>query len=239
MNKTMRSPKERNEPLRVIVVSSNHMTRVGLRTILDAHPNVSLVGELSGDTNAVEVAGQKKPEVILIDVDLTGVGLLDLIGKLRAAAKDSQILILCGLDNEQLTREALCSGAAGVVLKIQPPGVLIAAIEDLCNDAPKTILSQSIQPVSSLMSNMDSVKKNGSAPPQIVASLTARERGVIALIGEGLRNKDIADRLCISETTVRHHLTSIFNKLEVSTRQKLLIVAHQYGLVELKPREFV
>ncbi len=215
------------------------MTRVGLRTILDAHPNVSLVGELSGDTNAVEVAGQKKPEVILIDVDLTGVGLLDLIGKLRAAAKDSQILILCGLDNEQLTREALCSGAAGVVLKIQPPGVLIAAIEDLCNDAPKTILSQSIQPVSSLMSNMDSVKKNGSAPPQIVASLTARERGVIALIGEGLRNKDIADRLCISETTVRHHLTSIFNKLEVSTRQKLLIVAHQYGLVELKPREFV
>ncbi len=215
------------------------MTRVGLRTILGAHPNVSLVGELSGDTNAVEVAGQKKPEVILIDVDLTGVGLLDLIGKLRAAAKDSQILILCGLDNEQLTREALCSGAAGVVLKIQPPGVLIAAIEDLCNDAPKTILSQSIQPVSSLMSNMDSVKKNGSAPPQIVASLTARERGVIALIGEGLRNKDIADRLCISETTVRHHLTSIFNKLEVSTRQKLLIVAHQYGLVELKPREFV
>jgi DNA-binding NarL/FixJ family response regulator len=65
------------------------------------------------------------------------------------------------------------------------------------------------------------------------AGLTEREREVIVLIGQGLSNKDIADRLCISVITVRHHLTSIFDKLGVSTRQKLLIRAHQYGLVEL------
>jgi DNA-binding NarL/FixJ family response regulator len=68
---------------------------------------------------------------------------------------------------------------------------------------------------------------------QWTGSLTDRERNVIALVGEGLSNKDIGDRLCISEITVRHHLTSIFDKLGVSNRQKLLIRAHQYGLVAL------
>ena len=89
----------------------------------------------------------------------------------------------------------------------------------------------------SLMSPKHSAKKEDSEAAKIITSLTSREREIIAVIGEGFSNKDIADRLCISETTVRHHLTSIFSKFDVSNRQKLLIAAHQYGVVELKRPE--
>jgi DNA-binding NarL/FixJ family response regulator len=203
----------RTQPLRVMVVSSNYMTRAGLRVILDAHPDILLLGELARGTNAVEIVGQEKPDVIVIDLDLTGGDASDLIRKFRAAAKDTHILILCGLNNEHLTREALSSGAAGVVLKIQPAAVHFAANKCLYDRIPTFISS--------------------SQPTKILTNVTTRERDVIALIGAGLRNKDIAARLCISETTVRHHLTSIFSKLDVSSRQKLLIVAHQNGLTKL------
>jgi DNA-binding NarL/FixJ family response regulator len=234
MIQTVNTPAEKNQPFRVIVVSSNHMARAGLHMILGAHPNISLVGEVSGDLNAMELVAQNKPEVILIDLDLVGVDVLNLIRKFRATAKDSHILILCGLNDGGLIREALCSGAAGVVLKIQPPAVIFAAIEGLCNHARKTLLPQSTRPALSRMSPMHFTTKEDSVAAKIITSLTSREREIITVIGEGFSNKDIADRLCISETTVRHHLTSIFSKFDVPNRQKLLIAAHQYGIVELK-----
>ena len=195
-----------------MIVSSNHMTRAGLRMILAAHPDILLIGELIRGSDAVEVVSQEKPDVIVMDLDLPGGDVSTLIRKFRAAAKDTHILILCGLNDEHLTREALCSGAAGVVLKIQPAAVIFAAIEGLYHKVPEAI---------------------SSFEPKALSNVTSRERQVIALIGEGLRNKDVAERLFISETTVRHHLTSIFNKLGVSSRQKLLIVAHQSGLAKL------
>ena len=203
----------RTEPLRVMVVSSNYMTRAGLRMILAAHPDILLLGELIRGSDAVEIVSQEKPDVIVMDLDLPGGDVSALIRKFRAAAKDTHILILCGLNDEQLTREALSSGAAGVVLKIQPAAVIFAAIEGLYHNSPETISSLE--------------------PTKAFTNVTSREREVIALIGEGLRNKDVAERLFISETTVRHHLTSIFNKLGVCSRQKLLIVAHQSGLAKL------
>ena len=210
---TMNTLGGRTEPLRVMVISSNYMTRAGLRMILAAHPDILLLGELIRGSDAVEVASQEKPDVIVMDLDLPGGDVSALIRKFRAGAKDTHILILCGLNDEHLTREALCSGAAGVVLRIQPAAVIFAAIEGLYHKVPA--------PISSF------------EPTTISANVTSREREVIALIGEGLRNKDVAERLFISETTVRHHLTNIFNKLGVSSRQKLLIVAHQSGLAKL------
>ena len=203
----------RTEPLRVMVISSNYMTRAGLRMILAAHPDILLLGELIRGSDAVEVASQEKPDVIVMDLDLPGGDVSALIRKFRAGAKDTHILILCGLNDEHLTREALCSGAAGVVLRIQPAAVIFAAIEGLYHKVPAAISS--------------------FEPTKTFTNVTSREREVIALISEGLRNKDVAERLFISETTVRHHLTNIFNKLGVSSRQKLLLMAHQSGLAKL------
>ena len=109
-----------------------------------------------------------------------------------------------------MARKSLCSGAAGIVLKVQPPAVLIAVIESLC--APELqVEREKIRPVPSILN----AQNNGNtSDPELlrITGLTAREREIICLIGKGLKNRIIADRLCISETTVRHHLTNIFSK---------------------------
>jgi DNA-binding NarL/FixJ family response regulator len=138
------------------------------------------------------------------------------------------------LADYEFARRALALGAHGIALKIQPPAVLIAAIHSLCpphseviselvaSDTTKIKVTNILK---SNISNMESVRKIGR--------LTNREREIIRLVGLGLKNKDIATRLSITDITVRHHLTSIFRKLEVPDRQNLLILAHRFGLVEL------
>jgi DNA-binding NarL/FixJ family response regulator len=187
---------------------------------------------------ALEIAARERPDIILIDLDLYGIHVLKLIKDFKKAAHQSPILVLSGLMEGDLTQKALCSGAAGVVLKVQPPSILIAAIESLCSEGTKDVepapqpLERTALPHVPLVSEVDQGIER-------MNSLTAREREIIGLIGIGLRNKEIAHRLSISDITVRHHLTNIFSKLDVSDRQKLLVWAHHYHLVELTPYSHV
>ncbi len=216
------------EPIKVSIASSSYVMRVGLRQILESCDKVVIVGELSERMNAAEVIGRDKPDVVLVDLDLPDA--LDLIRTLREAVPDSLLLVLSGLDNIASARQALSAGASGVVLDIQPPGVLLATIESLCPGERSVKPS----PIASDATAGEATRPEAeSERPAGISSLTIREREVISLLAKGLTNKDIADQLCISETTVRHHLTNIFSKLDVSSRQKLLILAHRHRLVEL------
>ena len=175
---------------------------------------------------------REKPQVVLIDmepeIDVTG-----LIRKVKSVLQDSKIILLCGFEDKERTREAFSSGVDGIVLKVQPPAVLIATVESLCLAQAEAVSIPTGVPVSTVTGAPRSSHVSEQYPVKWPSALTEREREVIVLIGQGLSNKDIADRLCISGITVRHHLTSIFDKLGVTTRQKLLIRAHQYGLVEI------
>jgi len=219
--------------LRIALISSNHVTRMGLNMILKAHPFVSRVDDVSLGSNAVDIVVREKPQVIIVDLKLADADTLELIRKLRSAAADSHILVLSGLNDEELTRAALSSGAEGVVLKVQPPAVLFAAIESLCGCVPKPWGYQPVRSANGLNGVTPSAGTNKSEYRGFIEGLTSREREIIHFVAKGLKNKDVADRLCICETTVRHHLTAIFSKLHVSNRQQLLIMAHQRGLVEL------
>ena len=146
------------------------------------------------------------------------------------------ILVLSDLADHGLTQKALALGAAGIVLKMQPPAVLIAAIRELCpayrdDLAGRTVTGTTVVRPPESAKTDEAIRR--LAGHNKVDSLTVREREIIRLIGLGLKNKDIAKRLAITDITVRHHLTSIFRKLEVPDRQKLLIFAHRYGLAEL------
>lgn len=219
--------------LRIALISSNHVMRMGLHMILKVHPFVTKIDDVSLGSNTVDIVVQEKPQVIIVDLEPSDTDTLELIRKLRSAAADSHILVLSGLNDEKLTREALSAGAEGVVLKIQPPAVLFAAIESLCGFVPRPMDYRPAQSANSLISDMPLARSNDLKRPECIENLTSRERDIIYLLAKGLKNKDIADKLCISETTVRHHLTTIFGKLRVSNRQQLLIMAHQRGLVEL------
>jgi DNA-binding NarL/FixJ family response regulator len=141
--------------------------------------------------------------------------------------------VLTDLVDHDLAQKALALGATGIVLKMQPPAVLIAAILDLCQFYAHDSLSK----VMTLeQTHTQQAFKAGSIDHEVtkqIGTLTVRERQIIRLVSLGLKNKDIARQLSISDITVRHHLSSIFCKLEVSDRQKLLILAHRNGLADL------
>jgi DNA-binding NarL/FixJ family response regulator len=168
--------------------------------------------------------------VILLDVEMPGLAIEEFLRALSRSAVHGLVVVLSDLKDAEVTATALRAGAAGVILKMQPPVLLIALLESLCFEkvTSRGPIARSAPPPAD---------PTGSPVSQCddphIDELTAREREVIALVGLGLKNKGIADRLCISETTVRHHLSSIFSKLEVPDRQRLLIRAHQLQLVDL------
>jgi DNA-binding NarL/FixJ family response regulator len=177
----------------------------------------------------------EQADLVLFDLDPKGNDILGAIINVQKAFKGTPILLLADLADYELARRALALGAHGIALKIQPPAVLIAAIDHLCQlHHSETVL----QPLAAGTKGMrlrhfSKADTSSAESTRKISRLTSREREIIRLVGGGLKNKDIAIRLSITDITVRHHLTSIFRKLEISDRQKLLILAYRYGLAEL------
>ena len=218
--------------IKVLIVSDNHMIRAGIRMILESQSTSYLIGEVATAHAAVDAANHAQADILLVDLDLSGVEVVDLIQQLTHTPATPLILVLSNLGDDELVRQVLRAGAAGVVLKVQPPAVLHAAIESLCAMAPKKGFTEPTRP--------PRLSINGIVPEPAkhqdvsrIGSLTRREREIIRLLGKGLKNKDMAGQLGISEITVRHHLSNIFSKLEVIDRQNLLIYAHRNRLIEM------
>jgi DNA-binding NarL/FixJ family response regulator len=164
----------------------------------------------------------------LLDLDLGGESGMDLIVELSATSSAPRIIILTGLRNPEAHRQAVLLGAMGIVKKEKAAEVLLVAIERVSQG--EAWLDPSL--MAGVLNEMTRRARPGKPDPETgkIATLTKREREVVALIGEGIKNHEIADRLFISETTVRHHLTSIYGKLEVADRVELLIYAFRHGL---------
>jgi len=229
---------ERNLLLKVAIVSNNNLLRVGLRRIFEEHIGIVVVGEWSGGSTACNLITEQRPDVILVDIE-SDMKSAEAINDLRQKNPLSRIIVLSGWDELDRARQALAAGADEIVMKCQQPGVLLATVEHVRKgrkDIAIALTATSAQAPNTNpppITNKVDKRKGAAEPAPCTDALTDREREVIGLVGKGLSNRDIANGLCISETTVRHHLTSIFDKLGVSNRQKLLICAHQYGLVEL------
>jgi len=224
--------------LKVAIVSHNNLLLVGLRRIFEENIGIVIVGEWSGSSSACNLITEQRPDVILVDIE-SDMKSVEAITDLRQKNQLSRIIVLSGWDEIDRARQALAAGADEIVMKCQQPGVLLATVEHV-RQAGKGLAvaltatsSQAPNTNAPFITNKVDKRKAAAEPVRCTDSLTDREREVIGLIGKGLSNRDIANTLCISETTVRHHLTSIFDKMGVSNRQKLLICAHQYGLVEL------
>ena len=208
----------------VAIVTNNYLLRLGLQKIVDDEKWIRLVGQAAHAYNLEEMLTHEQPHIVILDTEIGGAA-PDLIQKIKRVAPRVKTILLSGFDDTDCTRQALASGVDGIVLKVQPSAVLIATITYLADSGQEVVLPIGHSPA------IPTTPPPPPAPTKWSDGLTEREREVVRLISEGLSNKDIADRLCISSITVRHHLTSIFDKLGVSNRQKLLIRAHQQGLV--------
>ncbi len=216
--------------IRILLVDDHAVVRAGLRLIIQSRPGMTIVGEAGNRDDALKLAASESPEIILLDLDLGGESGMALIADLKAAAPDARVIILTGLRDTDAHRQAVLAGAMGIVKKEKAAEVLISAIERV--RAGEAWLDPSL--VAGVLNEVTRSSKARKDDPELekIETLTNREREVIALVGEGIKNKEIANRLFISETTVRHHLTSIFDKLAVADRVELLIYAYRHGLAD-------
>jgi DNA-binding NarL/FixJ family response regulator len=211
--------------IRITLVDDNIIVRAGLRVLIEGRQGFAVVGEAGDKEDALALVAREQPDIILLELDLGGHSSLEFFAELVSAASDARVLVLTAVEDPEMHRRAVLLGSAGVVLKRQAGEVLLKAIERVSQG--EVWLDQAT--VAGLLS---AANKAGGEDAARIAALTKREREIILLIGEGLRNKQIAERLFVSETTVRHHLTSIFSKLGVSSRLDLVVYAYRHGLVK-------
>jgi two-component system nitrate/nitrite response regulator NarL len=217
------------DPIRVLLIDDHVVMRRVLRMLIENQPGLSVVGEATDRDAAILSAAREQPDIILLDLDLGDQSGLDLLPELRTVAKAARVIVLTGIRDPAEHRQAVRLGATGMVLKEQAIDTLVKAIERV--HAGETWLDPAL--VAHVLADRSRARGQDANPEAAgIAALTEREREVIVLIGEGLKNRQIGKRLSISETTVVHHLTSIFAKLGVANRLELVTYAYRHGLAK-------
>lgn len=197
--------------------------------LIETKKRLKVIGETADLKEAAEILQKAKPDLIL--VDLPDSGKQDAFQFLEKAVESTPILILAGGHDPRIYQKCLRLGISGLVLKEKNSEILFKAIEKVTEGElwfDRMVMGQTIK---QLLNEKNAPQKNSQT--DIIGSLSERERQVVDLICKGLKNKGIAEKLFITETTVRHHLTSIFNKLEITSRLELVIYAFRNNLVSL------
>ena len=211
--------------IRVAIADDQRLLREGLRIILEAAPDMIVVGEAEDGVEAVKLAQEEQPDVMLMDIRMPlrdGIAATEVI---RKALPNVRVLLLTTYDTPELVIEGLRAGAAGYLLKDSSAEELCTAIRTVARGQVLLQANSAAQLLAGL---------TPPAPPQSRAEklgLTERERDVLRLIVVGRNNSEIASELYVSEATVKTHINHIFAKLGARDRTHAVVLAHQLGLV--------
>ena len=222
-----REPAKGSARIKVLVVDGQAVSRAGLRRLLESYPDLEVVGEAGDSMQAVSETAELLPQIVLIDALLPGNGAVETLHQLRQLNAETRALLLAGQEDEALLYEAMRAGAGGYVSKEVAPDELARAVRAV---ARGEVLLQP-QLAARLLTRFGS-REPGNVGGYLQESLTAREREVLQLLARGLRNKEIAARLVVSERTVNFHLANIYAKLHVSGRTEALSKALEQGLLK-------
>jgi DNA-binding NarL/FixJ family response regulator len=210
--------------IRVLVADDQAMIRAGFRRLLADEPDIDVVAEAENGLEAVEKAARFDPAVVLMDIRMPQLDGIEATRRILAATPGARVLILTTFDLDEYVYEALRAGASGFVLKDDPPEQLLAAIRTVA--AGDALLSPAVtRRVIERFARLPD-----PAPRRELDELTSREREIFRLIANGLSNAEIGRELFISETTVKTHVTHVFQKLGVRDRVQAVVLAYQTGL---------
>jgi len=216
--------------IRILLVDDQALVRAGFRMILDAEPEIEVVGEASDGLEAVLAARQTEPDVILMDIRMPNVDGLEATRRLLDGRTDGlRVLILTTFDLDEYVYEALRAGASGFLLKDTPPEQLVDAI--MIVSRGDALLSPSItrRVIEEFVRRPPASARR--APPEL-DELTAREREMLGLIAKGLSNAEIARTAFVSETTVKTHVAHILMKLRLRDRVQAVVYAYENGVAQ-------
>jgi DNA-binding NarL/FixJ family response regulator len=215
----------------VLLADDQELMRMGFRMVIDSQPDMAVVAEAANGREAVAAIARAHPDVVLMDVrmpEMDGVEATRLAVDAESAAR---VIILTTFDLDEYVYAALRAGASGFLLKDSPPAELLSAIRAVAN-GDAVVAPRVTRRLLSAFSRR--LPASGDARPQEQARmelLTAREREVLQLVATGLSNVEIAERLVLSEATVKSHVGRILAKLELRDRVQIVVFAYETGLV--------
>ena len=205
------------EEITTLIVDDHEVVREGLRLSLSRAPHIRVVGEASDGAGAVDLALRRKPDVVIMDVRMPGMDGLEATRQLSEQLPETKVLIFTAYSERSLLGRGFESGAKGYVLKEAPHGTLVRAIEKVASG--EGYVDPALMP--QFLAGRDQSEL-----------LTAREREILQLLADGLSNSDVAERLCISQETVKSHVRHILTKLEADTRTQAVAIALREAMID-------
>lgn len=212
----------------VLIADDHSLMREGLKQILELEPNIKVVSSVSNGEEAIKEAQKLKPDVILLDINMPKLNGLDALRRIKDIGINSKIIMLTIHDAREYLYETIRIGANGYVLKDADSDTLIKAIKDVVEG--KSYIQPSL---SELLVKEFNAKEGKDKETSLIESLTKREYEVLTLIAEGMNNREIAEKLFISEKTVKNHVSNIFKKIDVSDRVQAAIFTYRNNIKKL------
>jgi DNA-binding NarL/FixJ family response regulator len=220
--------------IRVVLADDQALLRKGFRMILEAEDDMSVVGEAEDGGAAVRLVDLYAPDVVLMDVRMPSVDGIEATRTITASGSLSHVLILTTFDLDEYAFSALRAGASGFLLKDVPPHELVQAIRTVARGdavvSPR-ITKRLLEEYSHQLPDLSAPDTEDGALPAVLHGLTGREQEVLIAVAEGLSNAEIAERLYVSEATVKSHVGRVLAKLGLRNRVQAVVLAFQTGLV--------
>jgi len=212
---------------RVLIADDQALVRAGFRAILETQPDLEVVGEAADGAEAVHLAHELGPDVVLMDIRMPGLDGIEATRRLMREPDAPRVLMLTTFDLDEYLYEAMKAGAGGFLLKDAPRDQLVDAVRTVA--AGDALLAPAL--LRRVLEDYVSRPAPGAGPPAELGELTPREREVLTLVARGLANAEIASRIFVSEATVRTHVTHILAKLGLRDRVQAVVLAYETGLV--------
>jgi DNA-binding NarL/FixJ family response regulator len=216
-----------SRPIRILIADDEAIVRDGLRAILEVEDDMEVVGEAADGAAAVGAARDLRPDVALVDIQMPRMDGVEATRHLVGLQSPPRVLVLTTFDRNEYVYESMRAGASGFLLKDVRRGQLTDAIRTVI--AGETLLAPAI--TRRLIEQFCRRPSPSTSTPPELRELTERELEVLALLGRGLSNADIAARLVVAETTVKTHVAHILTKLELRDRAQAVVAAYETGLV--------
>ena len=220
--------------IRVVLADDQALLRKGFRMILEAEDDISVIGEAADGAAAVRLVELYEPDVVLMDVRMPSLDGIEATRTINASGSLSNVLILTTFDLDEYAFSALRAGASGFLLKDVPPDELARAIRTVARGdavvSPR-ITKRLLQEYAHQLRDLSSGDQEEGTVPAVLEGLTTRELEVLVAVAEGLSNIEIAERLFVSEATVKSHVGRVLAKLGLRNRVQAVVLAFQTGLV--------
>jgi DNA-binding NarL/FixJ family response regulator len=221
---------------RVLLADDQELMRMGFRMVIDSQPDLEVVGEAATGREAITAVARLAPDVVLMDVRMPELDGVQATRRIVAAGAPTRVIILTTFDLDEYVHAALRAGASGFLLKDAQPADLLSAIRAVAAGDAVVAPRVTRRLLEAYSHRLPTVTEPGASDRERLSALTAREHEVLALVAAGLSNGEIAERLYVSEATVKTHVGRVLAKLELRDRVQIVVFAYETGLVTRRER---